>query len=211
MASTFTSSLRLTLQGTGDNDGTWGTIANSVFQLIEDSVTGVVTKTVISGNNTLTTSNGSTDEARNKLIWLQGSPVSAAVIIMPDVEKVQAFYNGTTTNKTITVKNSAAGGAVAIPSSTAMFVWTDGVSIRALSTPVDFSGTPTYVSIAASTGIFNGLVAVSISAGSGNFTSRLDSPIVSTSSFTATSVSVSTIQASGIRVSASVSISGTLS
>ena len=47
MASTYSPTLRLTLQGTGDNPGSWGTITNTnLGTLIEQAITGYGTITV---------------------------------------------------------------------------------------------------------------------------------------------------------------------
>ena len=54
MASTFSTSLRIELQGTGENSGTWGTITNNNFsQSLEFAIAGVVD--VACGDNAVTT------------------------------------------------------------------------------------------------------------------------------------------------------------
>ena len=43
MSSTYSTSLRIELQGSGENSGTWGTITNNNFsQSLEFSIAGVV-------------------------------------------------------------------------------------------------------------------------------------------------------------------------
>jgi hypothetical protein len=73
MPSSYTSRLRLELQATGENRTTWGNKANNVFSRIEDAVAGAVTIAMGNTNKTLTTVNGSSDEARNKFIILKGA------------------------------------------------------------------------------------------------------------------------------------------
>lgn len=195
MASTYTGSLRLNKQGTGDNDGTWGTVVNTQLDLLDDAISGVISKALVAGTNNLTVINGAADESRNQLVNLTGALAAAASVVMPNVEKVQAFYNGTTGGQTITVRTSNSGNSISIPEATALYVWTDGTTIRALSTPVNYTGSPVYVSIAASTGVFNGIVATSASVGTLNATVAVYSQLVS---------------ASAVNVGASVSVTGTL-
>ena len=54
MASTYSTSLRIELQGSGENSGTWGTITNNNFsQSLEFSIAGIVN--VACGDNAVTT------------------------------------------------------------------------------------------------------------------------------------------------------------
>ena len=54
MSSTYSTSLRIELQATGANSGTWGTITNNNFsQSLEFSIAGVVD--VACGDNAVTT------------------------------------------------------------------------------------------------------------------------------------------------------------
>ena len=47
MASTFSTGLRIELQTTGENSGTWGTITNNNFsQVFEFAIAGVYAKTL---------------------------------------------------------------------------------------------------------------------------------------------------------------------
>jgi hypothetical protein len=64
MPSSYTANARFTLQATGENNNTWGAILNSgVFQLVDDAINGHLAL-ALSGNHTLTTANGATDEQR---------------------------------------------------------------------------------------------------------------------------------------------------
>ena len=40
MANTFSDDLKLTVQGTGDNAGTWGQITNTNLQIVEQAIGG---------------------------------------------------------------------------------------------------------------------------------------------------------------------------
>ena len=67
MASTYTSNLRLTKQGDGDNPNTWGQVLNDgVISLVDDAVAGYTTVSVGSAASvTLTNNQGSGDQSRS--------------------------------------------------------------------------------------------------------------------------------------------------
>jgi microcystin-dependent protein len=112
MATSYTNRLRLTDQGNGDNPNTWGDIADTVFQLLEDSVAGVVDFSVTGGNGTLTTANGSTDEARKMVINLTGTSSTNVTVTVPALEKVYVILNTATLSDgaTVTIKPSGQSG-----------------------------------------------------------------------------------------------------
>jgi hypothetical protein len=67
MASTYTSNIRLTKQGDGDNPNTWGQVLNDgVISLIDDAVAGYTTVSLGSAATvTLTNNQGSGDQSRS--------------------------------------------------------------------------------------------------------------------------------------------------
>ena len=74
--SSYTLSCRFTLQATGENNNTWGTILNNgVFALVDYALAGRLAF-ALSGVKTLTTALGATDEARAAM--LDASPAGRA-------------------------------------------------------------------------------------------------------------------------------------
>ena len=73
MASTYTSNTGIEKIGSGEQAGTWGTTTNTNFDIIDRTLNGVVTLT-ISGDTTLTTSDGSLSNGHYKVLLLSGSP-----------------------------------------------------------------------------------------------------------------------------------------
>ena len=74
MASTYTSTLNLELQASGENSGTWGTITNNNLTKIESAVKGYVSVAIASTTDSLTVSDGTTaDEQSNAIIKLTGT------------------------------------------------------------------------------------------------------------------------------------------
>jgi hypothetical protein len=100
MPSTYTTRLRLNLQSPGDSLNTWGSVLNSsVFQLLEDA-TAKRAAFALSGTKTLTTANGSDDEAR--CAFLDVTSGSGGTITIPAVEKVYLVRNGTSGDVLVT-------------------------------------------------------------------------------------------------------------
>ena len=66
MASTFSSSLNLELQATGENSGSWGTKTNNNLQKLESAIKGYVSVAIASTSDSLTAIDGTTaDEQSN--------------------------------------------------------------------------------------------------------------------------------------------------
>lgn len=98
MPSTYSSLLRLELQATGENASTWGDKANTVFQRLEEGITGVLALNVgtsVSSPVSLTYNNGSSDQARNAVLNITGQLASSVPIHVSAVAKKYWIYNQT--------------------------------------------------------------------------------------------------------------------
>lgn len=130
MPSQYTDSSRFTKQGIGENDNTWGIIANTQYDLIDDAVNGVLTLNVTTGSNiTLTANNGTQDEARNKILKLTGTPTANIQIIVPAVHKeyiVDAQFTGA---NTVTITPTGGGAGISFTAGQRGIVYCDGVNI----------------------------------------------------------------------------------
>ena len=60
MASTYSSTLNLELQTTGENSGTWGTITNNNLQKLESAIKGYVAVAIASTSDSLDVDDGTT-------------------------------------------------------------------------------------------------------------------------------------------------------
>jgi len=90
MASTFSSSLNLELQATGENSGAWGTKTNNNLQKLESAVKGYVTVAIASTTDSLTATDGSTaDEQSNAIIKLTGTLSGDTTV---QCEAVETWY-----------------------------------------------------------------------------------------------------------------------
>lgn len=122
--STYSTTLRLELIGAGQQDGTWGDTTNSnLGDLIEAAITNVADITFANATYTLTAYNGLPDEARNAVLNLIGTNVSAQNLIAPAVQKTYIVKNAT--GATVTIKTSG-GSGVAVSNGTTRIVWCDG-------------------------------------------------------------------------------------
>ena len=124
MASTYSSSLKLTLIGDGEQAGTWGSTTNNNLNLVEQAITGVdgIDLTGLT-TYTLTNYNGTTDEARNAVLLFKGTPASTVTITAPLQNKFYIVQNAT--GQTVTM--SASGGSISasIPSGVTAQVYCD--------------------------------------------------------------------------------------
>ena len=127
MASTYSSSLNLELQATGENSGTWGTITNNNLQKLESAIKGYVSVAVASTSDSLTASDGSTtDEQSNAIIKLTGTLTGNTTM---QCEAVESWYivDNATTMGTYTLGFKPAGGtAASLVSSSKHLLYSDG-------------------------------------------------------------------------------------
>jgi len=95
MTTAYTSLLGFALPQTGDLSGTWGNVVNaSITQLVEDSVAGVATTSVASGDWTLTTTgSGADNEARKAIIIPTGAGTTLRYINAPKSSKAYIVVN----------------------------------------------------------------------------------------------------------------------
>ena len=127
MASTYSSSLNLELQATGENSGTWGTITNNNLQKLESAIKGYVSVAIASTSDSLTASDGSTtDEQSNAIIKLTGSLNGNTTM---QCEAVESWYivDNATSMGTYTLGFKPAGGtAASLVSSSKHLLYSDG-------------------------------------------------------------------------------------
>ena len=122
MPSSFTERNRYTLQATGEGANVWGAILNEgAFDLIDASMDGVVT--ISTTPVTLSTANGSEDQARNRFLNYTGT--SPGTITIPSVEK---WYIVRAATQDCTITNGSASltvtaGGVEIVITDAASIW----------------------------------------------------------------------------------------
>lgn len=127
MPSTYTTGLRLTKQAVGENINGWGTIWNAAggSDLIDFALTGITEVALAATNVTLTTANGSDDEARAAILNCSGVLSANVAIIIPNVRKTYIVRNGTSGSFTLTIR-TAAGTGPEVVQSASLAIWCDG-------------------------------------------------------------------------------------
>jgi len=136
MASTYTTRIRLEKQGDGENPNSWGDILNqNVIDLVDSAVAAYTTVSISVGDVTLTTNDGSSDQARSAFLEFVGELTTSINVIIPGVSKgygVRTNFSTVSSGATITLK-TAAGSGYSIPTSAANgYVFCDGVSVHGL-------------------------------------------------------------------------------
>ena len=110
MASTYSSTLNLELQASGENSGTWGTITNNNLTKIESAIKGYVSVAIASTSDSLTATDGTTaDEQSNAIIKLTGTLTGNTTMQCEAVENWYIVDNATTMG-TYTLNFKPAGG-----------------------------------------------------------------------------------------------------
>ena len=198
MSSTFTSTVRLQLQGTGDNDGTWGDILNTQFGLIDSALNGFKAITVTDGSNTVSVASGVTDDARYRILQAEGALTTTATLVYPDISAFKVVTNYTTGGKTVTFKTSG-GTGVSIPTSTAVLVYSTGTSVYPLTAPITKSGSIYYQ-------LITNLVASSVS-----ITGNLAVPTAAITNLVATSLTTPNLVATNGSFSGVLDVTATAS
>ena len=103
-------SLKLTVQATGANSGTWGQITNTNLLILEQAIGGYDSVAVTSGA-TLTFSNGVLSNGKNQVLKLTGEITSNVDVVIPDsIEKTYTVENATTGAFTVTFKTTSGTG-----------------------------------------------------------------------------------------------------
>lgn len=120
----FSPLLGLALPTTGDLSGTWGTTVNdSITGLIDSAVAGTTTLST-DADVTLSTTNGSANQARNAVLLCTGARTSIKTITAPAQSKAYIVINNTTGG--YAVKLVGAGpttGIAVLPGFKALVAW----------------------------------------------------------------------------------------
>lgn len=120
-ADTNSTLLGLLLQGTGNNNNTWGSNLNDfVFTYLENALAGYTTKAVTGGAATLTAA-----QHRAGFIEFTGTLSSNSTVTLDNTSKHWRFFNNTSGAFVLLVK-TASGTAIEIPQGTHKDVWCDG-------------------------------------------------------------------------------------
>jgi hypothetical protein len=125
MPSSYTTSLRVELQFTGENVNVWGDRLNTGLQRIEQAIAGMRT-VALSGDYALTTSNTTDDDARHAILKFTGG-AGPYTVTLPSVSKVYKIWNASDATLTLT---TGAGAAVQVGPTDIVEVFCDATNVK---------------------------------------------------------------------------------
>ena len=130
MANSTSASLKLTVQATGENSGTWGQITNTNLLILEQAIGGFQSVAITSGA-TLTFSNGALSNGKNAVLKLVGTIGGAVNVTIPNsIEKTFIVDNATTGAYTVTFKTTSGTGVTwAAADKGTKMVYSDGTNV----------------------------------------------------------------------------------
>jgi hypothetical protein len=124
---TYSTSLKLTLIGDGEQTGTWGSTTNTNFgTLLEQAIVGQTTIVMTNADYTLTNLNGTIDEARSAVIIVTGTQNATYSVIVPAVPKLYMVTNSLTSPQVAYIKMSG-GTTTQVPNGQTMYLYCTGV------------------------------------------------------------------------------------
>jgi hypothetical protein len=135
MPASYTTSLKLTLPADGDTN--WGTVVNTgITALVDASV--AATATVAhdnTANYTLTSLNGTADEARKMFLNITGTLTADRNVVCPTASKLYFITNSTTGGFSVTLKTSA-GTGILVPNGRSVTLYCNATDVvNAVSAP----------------------------------------------------------------------------
>jgi len=113
MANSTSANLKLTVQTTGENSGTWGQVTNTNLLILEQAIGGydAVGLNATTGA-TLLFSNGVLSNGKNQVLRLTGTITTNVNVVIPNsIEKTYLVENATTGAYTVTFKTTSGTGA----------------------------------------------------------------------------------------------------
>jgi hypothetical protein len=130
MANSTSANLKLTVQTTGENSGTWGQITNTNLLILEQAIGGYDAVGITSGA-TLTFSNGILSNGKNQVLKLTGTIAGNVNVTIPDsIEKTYVVENATSGAFTVTFKTTSGTGVTwGSTDKSTKIVYSDGTNV----------------------------------------------------------------------------------
>jgi hypothetical protein len=130
MANSTSADLKLTIQATGENSGTWGQITNTNLTILEQAIAGFEAVAITTGA-TLTFTNGAVSNGKNQVLKLTGTIAGAVNVVVPDtLTKLYVIDNATSGAHAVTVKTSSGTGVTwAAADKGTKMVYSDGTNV----------------------------------------------------------------------------------
>ena len=130
MANSTSASLKLTVQATGENSGTWGQITNTNLLILEQAIGGYDAFNVTNASRALTFTNGALSNGKNEVIKLTGTLAGNLNVTIPDsVEKTYIVEDACDhAGNTLTFKTTSGTGVLLCEGHT-YTLYSDGTNV----------------------------------------------------------------------------------
>ena len=130
MANSTSASLKLTVQATGENSGTWGQITNTNLLILKQAIGGYDAFNVTNASRALTFTNGAVSNGKNEVIKLTGTLAANVNVTIPDsVEKTYTVLDSCDhAGYTLTFKTTSGTGILLCEGHTYQ-LWSDGTNV----------------------------------------------------------------------------------
>ena len=185
MPSSYSTNLKIELQATGENSGTWGTITNTnLGTALEQAIIGYGNPNYLSDANlTLTYTDTNSAQTARALVLNVTSALSLTgtrELVVPTIQKQYIVQNNTTGAQSITVKTSG-GTGITVTNGRKAHLYVDGTNVIFMDDFVDING-----------GTIDGTTIGGSSAAAGTFTTLTASSIATFAAGSAAAPSITT-------------------
>lgn len=137
MTTTYNNNLRISEIGTGDQAGVWGVTTNyNLATLLGEAIAGYTAVTISSTSQALTALNGASDQSRQAILQLTGTPGANFTLYLPPATKIYVVRNATANTATISAATAlngttATGGTtVTVAAGSTSIIFCDANNVR---------------------------------------------------------------------------------
>lgn len=142
MPSTATTRNRFEKQAAGENSNTWGAKVNTVFDMLDACLDGVVDIVTAGATTTLTNVDYTADQAKNRVLNCTGT---GGTVVIPNAEKAYLVRNAATGDVII---STGSGTTATVPAGFTLWVFSTGSNaVYTQTVPVSGTYTPTIANL----------------------------------------------------------------
>ena len=132
MASSYSTDLKLEIQVTGENAGTWGDITNTNLVILQQAIAGYESVAVNATTGlTLTFTNAAVSDGKNAVLNLTGTPTTNINVLVPDGIEKTYFVNNQIVHGTNTVTlKTVSGTGIKLAQGNRYTVYSDATNVN---------------------------------------------------------------------------------
>ena len=134
MANTTSANLKLTVQQTGENSGTWGQITNTNLLILEQAISGYNLYDITTTSVALSVSNGAVSNGKNMVLKFTGNLSANTTVTIPDnIKRVYILHDTTTRGGFSLTFKTVSGTGVTLVNNKIHIVYSDGSNVTDIS------------------------------------------------------------------------------